>query len=98
MREERAFKCFSLRSSKFRRSEFIEPRVKVHLLDEGCAWVPKRRDFTEDPNKEISGNQIFQGLEGVLETSFGSTTLQEIGIFLLWFIFFYKGYLIVFFP
>ena len=38
----------------------------------------KKGDFTEDPNEEISGNQIFLGLEGVLETSFYSTTLQEV--------------------
>ena len=36
---------------------FIEPRVKVHLLDEGYVWVPKRRDFTEDPKEEVSGNK-----------------------------------------
>ena len=41
-------------------SEFIEPRVKVHLLDEDYAWVPKRRDFTEDPEEEILGNQNFR--------------------------------------
>ena len=40
--------------------EFIEPRVKVHLLDEGYAYTSKRRDFTEDPNEEISGNQGFR--------------------------------------
>ena len=59
--EERASKCFSLRSSEFRRSEFVEPRVKVHLLDMGYAWVQKKkRDFTKDPKEEISGNQNFQ--------------------------------------
>ena len=36
---------FSLQSTKFRRSEFVEPKVKVHLLDEGYAWVPKTQDF-----------------------------------------------------
>ena len=43
-------------------------------------YIPKRRDFTEDPKKEISENQNFSGLGGVLETSFGSTTLQKVGI------------------
>ena len=32
---------FSLRSTEFRRSEFVGPKMKVHLLDEGYAWVPK---------------------------------------------------------
>ena len=56
--KERA-KCFFRRSTEFRRSEFIEPGVKVHLLDEGYTWILKRRDFTEDPNEEILGNQSF---------------------------------------
>ena len=46
---------FSFRSSEFRWSEFIELRVKVHLFDEGYVYIPTRRDFTEDPNEEISG-------------------------------------------
>ena len=37
---------FSLRSTEFRRSEFIRPRTKVHLLDEGYVWVPKTWDFS----------------------------------------------------
>ena len=44
---------FFQRSTEFRRLEFVEPRTKVHLLDEGYAWVPKKRDFTEDPKEEI---------------------------------------------
>ena len=43
-------------------------------------YIPKRRDFTQDPNEEISGNQFFFGLGGVLETSFGSTMLKEVKI------------------
>ena len=58
-REGERAKCLCRRSTEFRRSEFVEPRVKVHLLDEGYAWVPKRRDFTEDPTKQILGNQSF---------------------------------------
>ena len=38
------------------------------------------RDFTEYPKEEIWGKSKFSGLGGVLETSFGSTTLQEVGI------------------
>ena len=57
-REKKASKLLSL-ILEFRRSKFIESRVKVHILDEGYAYIPKRRDFIEDPNEEISGNQIF---------------------------------------
>ena len=35
----------SLRSIGFHRSEFVEPRLKVHILDEDYVWVPKRKDF-----------------------------------------------------
>ena len=55
-------------------------KSESYLLDEGYAWVPKMRDFTEDPKEEISGNQIFSGLGGVLKTSFGFIMLQEIRI------------------
>ena len=44
---------FSLRSTEFRRSEFVGPRTKVHLLDEGYAWVPKTRDFAKDSSYEF---------------------------------------------
>ena len=54
--------------------------MKVHLLDEYYAWVQKMKDFTEDLREDISGNQNFSGLGGVLETSFSSTILQEVGI------------------
>ena len=46
-------------STEFRRSEFVEPIVKIHVLDDGYAWIQKRRDFIEDPKEEISGNQNF---------------------------------------
>ena len=39
---------FSLRSTEIGWSESVEPRFKVHLLDEGYAWVPTTRGFTED--------------------------------------------------
>ena len=39
---------FSLRSTEIGWSESVKPRVKVHLLDEGYAWVPTTRSFTED--------------------------------------------------
>ena len=37
--------------------------MKVHPINEGYVWVPKRRDFTEDPKEEILGNQIFRDKE-----------------------------------
>ena len=33
--------------------------MKVHLLSEGYEYIPKRRDFTGDPNEEVSRNQRF---------------------------------------
>ena len=62
--EKESFQDFSLQSTKFRRSEFVGPRTKVHLLDEGYAWVI----------------EFFLGLGGVLETSFSSFMLEEVGI------------------
>ena len=56
---KRASKLSFNDSTEFRRSEFVETRVKVHLLDEGYAYVPKMRDFTEDPREEIWRNQNF---------------------------------------
>ena len=39
---------FSLRSTEIGWSEFVEPRFKVHILDEGYTWVPTTRNFVED--------------------------------------------------
>ena len=44
--------------------------MNVHLLDEGNVWVPKRKDFDEDPKEEIQGKSKFLGLGGVLKTSY----------------------------
>ena len=65
---------------EFRRSEFIETRTKVHYLDEGYEYIPKRRNFAENPREEIWGKSKFSGLGGVLKTSYVSTTLQEVEI------------------
>ena len=51
---------FFPQSTEFHQLEFIGLITKVHILDEGYAWVPKMKDFTEDPKKEIWGNQIFR--------------------------------------
>ena len=66
--EEESFQNFSLQFMEFRRSEFIGQKTKVHLLDEGYAWVPKTRDFVEDSNKEFEKSKVLS-LESVNETS-----------------------------
>ena len=55
MREEkkRRAKIFLLRSTEFRWSVFVGPKTTVHRIDEGYAWVPRKKDFAEDPRKEI---------------------------------------------
>ena len=65
----REIQTFSRRSKGFRRSEFVEQRVKVHLLDEGDVYIPKMRDFTKDPKEEISGNQGFWAKEASRATT-----------------------------
>ena len=61
---------FSLRYTKFRRSEFVWPIMKVHRIDEGYAWVPKMRYFSENPNEEF-GKSKFSSLGSVHEASDG---------------------------
>ena len=56
-RKERNPKIF-LRFIKFRHSEFVGPRMKVHLLEKGYAWVPKTRDFVEDSSKEFGKSKV----------------------------------------
>ena len=50
-------KNFLLRPIEFRWYVFVGPRRKVHCIDEGYAWVPRNKDFVEDPRREISGDQ-----------------------------------------
>ena len=57
--EKEIIQAFFWRSSKFRRSKFVEPRTKVHLLNEGYVCVPKMRGFTEDSKEDIWGKQRF---------------------------------------
>ena len=59
---------FSLQSMEIDWSEFVGPRMKVHLLDEGYEWVLKTRDFSKDSSKEF-GKLKVSGLESVYETS-----------------------------
>ena len=64
-RERKKNSNFSLQSTEFHRSEFVGPRTKVHLLDEGYTWVPK---FAEDSNEEFGKSQV-SGLGSVYGTS-----------------------------
>ena len=53
---------------------------KVHRLYEGYAWVQKKEGFHRRSKGGDFEKSKFSRLEGVLETSFGSTTLKEVGI------------------
>ena len=86
MEKKRVVQDFFRQFSEFRRLEFVEPRTKVHRLDEGYAFVPKMRSFIKDPKEEIWRNQSFRVKEVFLRLPTFSTTLQEIRFFLLWFI------------
>ena len=61
---------------ELRWSDFVGPRTKVHRIDEGYAWVPKTRDFAEDPRKEIQKIEVV----GLRWLPTCSSTLQEVGI------------------
>ena len=65
---ERESSNFSLRSTKIEWSEFVGLRTKFHLLDEGYAWVPNIRDFTEDSSEEFGKSNV-SGLRSVHGTS-----------------------------
>ena len=70
MREERKEKetPTSLKNTETGWLEFVRQRTKVHLLDEGYAWVPKTRDFAEDSNKGFGKSKV-SGLGSVHGTS-----------------------------
>ena len=59
---------FSLRSTEFHRSEFVGPRTKVYLLNEGYTWVPKTWDYIEDLSEEFGKSKV-SGLGSVHGTS-----------------------------
>ena len=48
----------SLQSTELSCSVFIGPRTKVHLRDEGHAWVPKTKDFTEDSHEKFGRSWV----------------------------------------
>ena len=58
-REKEESQGFLPRSTKFRWSVFVGPRTKAHCIDKGYAWVLEKRDFSEVPRGEISGNRSF---------------------------------------
>ena len=49
---------FSLRSMKIGWSEFVEPRTKVYLLDEGYTRVSKTWDFVKDSSEEFRKSKV----------------------------------------
>ena len=57
-RERKKNPNFSLQSAEFHQSEFVRPRMKVHLLYEGYTWVPKTRDFAEDSSEEFGKSKV----------------------------------------
>ena len=65
---KRRAKSFLSRSMEFRQSNFVGPRTKVYRIDEGYTWVPKTRDFIEDPNEEFEKSKV-SGLGSVHEAS-----------------------------
>ena len=67
-KKKEKYSNFSLRSKEFRRSEFVGPKTKLHLLDEGYVWIPKTPDFTKDSNEEF-GKSMVSGLTSVHGTS-----------------------------
>ena len=73
---------FFLDSPVFRPSELVGPTTKDGLLNEDYEYVPKPRDFTE----EIREIEV-----GLRKASQPISTLQEVGIFLLWLIAFLFG-------
>ena len=65
-RREESFQGFSPRSMEFYWSIFVGPRTKVHLIDKRYTWVPKIKDFDEDPKEEIRGKSKLSSLGGFL--------------------------------
>ena len=70
VREEgkKRVKSFLPRSTEFRWSKFVGPKMKVHCIDEGYAYVPKMRDFVEDSREEFGKSKV-SCLRSVHETS-----------------------------
>ena len=65
-RERGKISSSSLRSTKLGWSSRIGPRLKVGVLDERYAWVPKKMDFAEDPSGGDFGKSRLSGLGGFL--------------------------------
>ena len=61
---------------EFLRLDFVESRTKVHRIDEGYTYIPKRRDFAEYLKEKFKEIKDF-GL-GRLPTL--AITLQEVGV------------------
>ena len=61
VREERKMraKSFLLRSIEYFRLVFVRLRTKVHRIDKGYEWVPRKKYFSEDPGKEFREIEVF---------------------------------------
>ena len=64
------FQNFSLRSTKIGWLEFVGPKMKVHLLEEGYAWIPKTQNFVENSSEKFGKSKV-SGLGSVHWTSWG---------------------------
>ena len=84
---------------EFRQSDFVEPRTKVHRIDEGYVYIPEKMDFIEDPKEEISGNKRFRvreasypcfytsrGRDSFYLGLFSNVVLRKRGFFVLGFV------------
>ena len=54
---KRRAKSFLPRSMKFHWTVFVGSRTKFHRINEGYAWVLRKKDFAEDLRNEISGDR-----------------------------------------
>ena len=63
---------------ELRWSDVIGLRTIVHRIDKGYAWVPRSRDFAEDPKKEIREIEVVE----LRRLSTRSSTLKVVGILL----------------
>ena len=59
-REKEESQGFLPRSTELCWLVLVGLRTKVHRIDEGYAWVPEKRDFSEDPRREISRNRSYR--------------------------------------
>ena len=67
-RKKKKIKASLFDPQKFRWSEFIEPKMKVLLFNEGYVWVQKTRNIAEDSSEKFGKSKV-SGLGSVHGTS-----------------------------